>query len=434
MLRSVLLDQLGSRDFLKGLGLADHIFTILAGGRWRWVLFVLAMWPARNVAAQTERFWTEARLRMVREEIEGAGITDKRVIAAVRDTRRHLFVTAAHRKHSYLDMALPIGEGQTISPPFIVAYMTQSLEPRPTDKVLEIGTGSGYQAAVLSPLVAEVYSIEIVEPLGLRAAQVLQRLNYKNVHTKVGDGFQGWVEQAPFDKIIVTCSPEKIPPALIQQLKEGGRMVIPLGERFQQTLYLFKKTNGKLEAEPLEPTFFVPMTGRAEEVRVKKEDTGIPRLVNASFESADDKQLPVGWYYVRQGLVVATSDAVDGQHCLQFQNSIPGRGAQALQAVGIDGRQIRSIDVTAWIRTNDARPGPSPLQLPHIELSFFDEKQAPAGAQVAGPWSGTISWTMKRARIDVPARARLAVFAIGLFGGTGQLDVDGLAVEVAEER
>jgi protein-L-isoaspartate(D-aspartate) O-methyltransferase len=331
-------------------------------------------------------------------------------------------------------MALPIGEGQTISPPFIVAFMTQAIAPRATDKVLEIGTGSGYQAAVLSPLVAEVYSIEIVESLGVRAAQTLQRLKYDNVVTKVGDGFHGWPEYAPFDKIIVTCSPERIPPALVQQLNEGGRMVIPLGERFQQTLYVFQKTNGKLESERLEPTFFVPMTGQAEQVRVKKDDAGIPRLLNASFEATADGDQLVGWYYVRQAEIVAGTEAVDGNRCLRFQNDIPGRGAQALQAVGMDGRKIRTLDLAIWIRAADAHPGQSPQQLPRVELSFFDERQAPAGVHVVGPWHGTIAWTRKNARIEVPARARLAVVAVGMFGGTGQFTVDGMNLAVAQWR
>ena len=371
---------------------------------------------------------------MVREEIESAGVQDTRVLESLRQTRRHLFVPPSQRKLAYFDMALPIGEGQTISPPFIVAYMTQSIEPRSTDKVLEIGTGSGYQAAVLSPLVAEVYSIEIVESLGHKAAQTLQRLKYDNVSTKVGDGFQGWSEHAPFDKIIVTCSPEKIPPALIEQLKDGGRMVIPLGERYQQTLYLFKKQNGKLEAEPLQPTFFVPMTGRAEEIRAKKEDSGVPKLLNGSFESTDDDRQLVGWYYLRQGEIITSADAMDGQRFLQFHNDTPGRGAQVLQAVGIDGQSIKSLEVALWIRADGALPGQSNQQLPHIELSFFDERQAPVGARIAGPWQGTLSWTKKEARIEVPIKAHLAVLAVGMFGGTGQLAVDGITLEVAERR
>lgn len=163
-----------------------------------------------------------ARERMVKMAVTDVGVTTERVVEAMRRTPRHEFVPQAERSKAYLDMALPIGEGQTISSPFIVAYMTESLDPQPTDKVLEIGTGSGYQAAVLSGLVKEVYSIEIVESLGLQAAKDLERLGYENVHTKVGDGYLGWPEHAPFDKIIVTCSPDQVPTPLVEQLREGG--------------------------------------------------------------------------------------------------------------------------------------------------------------------------------------------------------------------
>jgi len=224
------------------------------------------------------------RDKMVDDEIVAAGIKNPRVIAAMRATPRHEFVSASERPLAYVDMALPIGNSQTISPPYVVAYMTEQLDPQPTDKVLEIGTGSGYQAAVLSPLVQDVYTIEIVRPLGERAARTLRRLKYPNVHTRIGDGFAGWADSAPFDKIIVTCSPEKAPPALVAQLKEGGKLIVPVGERYQQTLYLFHKVDGKLAPTALLPTLFVPMTGSAEAGREVKPDPANPRIANGSFE------------------------------------------------------------------------------------------------------------------------------------------------------
>ena len=189
-----------------------HIFACL----------LLTAFPTMLFAQMTEEQFTAARLEMVEVAVVAAGIENEQVIESIRNTRRHEFMPREVRQRAYLDAGIPIGEKQTISSPFIVAYMTESLDPQPTDKVLEIGTGSGYQAAVLSPLVSEVYSIEIVRPLGVRAARTLKKLNYENVFTKIGDGFKGWPDAAPFDKIIVTCSPEDIPQPLIDQLREGG--------------------------------------------------------------------------------------------------------------------------------------------------------------------------------------------------------------------
>ena len=160
---------------------------------------------------------------------------------------------------AYQDGPLPIGYDQTISQPYIVAFMTEQLRLRPGDRVLEIGSGSGYQAAILAELVADVYTIEIVEPLAKTAEATLQRLGYKNVHLKVGDGYKGWPEEAPFDAIIVTCAPDKVPQPLVDQLKDGGCMVIPVGERFAQQLYLLEKKNGQLKESVTLPVRFVPM-------------------------------------------------------------------------------------------------------------------------------------------------------------------------------
>ena len=254
-----------------------HIHSVFAA------LIAPAFCIAVDVQAQQRQNFDEARERMVREDIVDAGIKNDRVIAAMRDTPRHEFVLRKDLPLAYYDMSLPIGDSQTISGPFVVAYMTEHLDPQPSDKVLEIGTGSGYQAAILSPLVKEVYSIEIVESLGNKAARTLKRLKYNNVMTKIGDGYQGWAEHAPFDKIIVTCSPEKVPQPLVDQLKEGGRMVIPVGERYTQELYLLRKKDGKLEQEMLVPTMFVPMTGKAESAREVKPDPANPKLVNSQL-------------------------------------------------------------------------------------------------------------------------------------------------------
>ena len=314
---------------------------------------------------------------MVDEEIVAAGVKNKRVIEAMRNTPRHEFVPLGQRKNAYFDMALPIGEGQTISPPFVVAYMTEAIDPQPTDKVLEIGTGSGYQAAVLSKLVSEVYTIEIVAPLGHKAAKALEKLRYDNVHVKVGDGYQGWPEHAPFDKIIVTCSPEKVPPALVEQLREGGRMVIPVGERYQQTLYLLKKNDGKMVSEALQPTLFVPMTGKAEAGREVLPDPTRPTIENGGFESvAGDPPAPTGWHYQRQLKIVDGKDAPEGERYVTFSNALPGRNSHALQGFAVDGRKVTQLQLSAQVRGQDIRPGQNAQQLPGIVISFYDENRA----------------------------------------------------------
>lgn len=214
-------------------------------------------------------------------------LRDARVLKTMARIPRAEFVPKDYREYAYQDAAIPIGEAQTISPPFIVAYMTETLNPKPTDRVLEIGTGSGYQAAVLSCLVAEVYSIEIVKPLGRKAAETIKKLRYDNVFIKIGDGYQGWPEAAPFDKIIVTCSPEDIPQPLIDQLKDGGKMLIPIGERYLQYFVLCEKKGGELVKTTLTPANFVPMTGEAESLRRELPDPTSPSLIGGGFETVN---------------------------------------------------------------------------------------------------------------------------------------------------
>jgi len=208
--------------------------------------------------------FTAQRQRMVQQQLVTRGINDARVLAAMAKVPREEFVAPESRTASYEDGPLPIGYGQTISQPYIVAFMTEQLHPKLSDRVLEVGTGSGYQAAILAELVSEIYSIEIVQPLAKNAEATLQRLGYKNVHLKIGDGYQGWPEAGPFDAIIVTCAPDKVPQALVDQLKDGGRMVIPVGDRFAQQLYLLEKKDGQLKQSATLPVRFVPMTSEAE--------------------------------------------------------------------------------------------------------------------------------------------------------------------------
>lgn len=228
--------------------------------------------PDVPAAESPEARFTRERERMVTQQLRAPdrGITNQAVLDAMLKVPRHEFVPEHVRADAYEDYPVPIGGGQTISQPFIVAFMTQALEPRPTDRVLEIGTGSGYQAAVLAELVAEVYTIEIVESLARRATTDLKRLGYKNVKVRAGDGFAGWSEAAPFDAVIVTCAPEHVPHPLVEQLRDGGRMIIPVGRSGgDQELYLLVKRGTNVVKRTVLPVRFVPMTGRAETGREK---------------------------------------------------------------------------------------------------------------------------------------------------------------------
>jgi len=222
---------------------------------------------ASPALAVTNDAFSVARQRMVRDQLAGLGrgITNPHVLAVMGKLPRHEFVPDRYRSQAYDDNPLPIGHGQTISQPYIVAFMTEQLDPKPTDRVLEIGTGSGYQAAVLADLVAEVYTIEIVEPLAQRAEADLKRLGYQNVKVRAGDGYKGWSDAAPFDAIIVTCAPDAVPQPLIEQLKDGGRMIIPIGPIWNQELVLLHKENSGLEKRAVLPVRFVPMTGEAQD-------------------------------------------------------------------------------------------------------------------------------------------------------------------------
>lgn len=203
--------------------------------------------------------YSSARENMIKHQIMNRGISDSSVLNAMRTVPRHKFVLKSHLNQAYIDSPLSIGEGQTISQPYIVAFMTEILNLNKSHKVLEIGTGSGYQAAVLAELCDTVYTIEIFESLGEKAAMVLEQLQYNNIKVKIGDGYKGWIEHAPFDRIIVTCAPTHVPKPLQEQLIEGGIMIIPTGAHYAQSLVLLTKKGGKLIRENVLPVRFVPM-------------------------------------------------------------------------------------------------------------------------------------------------------------------------------
>lgn len=377
-----------------------------------------------DLAAQRNVDFKAARQRMVENEIMGAGVQDERVIEAMLQTPRHEFVLPKYRQYAYYDMALPIGGEQTISSPFIVAYMTESLDPQLTDKVLEIGTGSGFQASVLSPLVDEVYTIEIVDSLGRKAARLLKKLKYKNVHVKIGDGFKGWPDNAPFDKIVVTCSPEDVPQPLVDQLREGGRMVIPTGERYQQTLYLFTKKDGQLKKEALRPTLFVPMTGKAEDDRDVMPDPANPVVINGDFEDPTEKDDFVpGWYYGRQLKLVSDDSTPEGKHYVEFANSESGRGSHLLQGLAVDGRAVSRLRLSTNVRVENVKPSSNDT-LPTMMVTFYDQNRRQVGQNWLGPWRGTRDWHSYEKTVRVPPASREAIVRIGLFGATGKASFD----------
>ena len=249
---------------------------------------------------------------------------------------------------------------------------------------------------------------------------------------KIGDGYLGWPEHAPFDKIIVTCSPEKVPQPLIDQLKEGGRMIIPVGERYQQVFHLLKKQDGELINEALRPTLFVPMTGKAEESRQVQPDPLHPKLVNSGFEEViGTSGEPTGWYYVRQMKVVTAADAPEGQNYVTFTNSEPGRGCRAMQGFPIDGRKVHDLELSCMVRGMDIAAGAAPDQSPRVSIVFIDENRAPAGPPLSRSMAGNVPLAAKDRCIKVPARAREGILYIGLLGATGEVSFDDVQIHAA---
>jgi protein-L-isoaspartate(D-aspartate) O-methyltransferase len=243
--------------------LVSPLFYVCHGGcSMNWLQPIQKERP-EAVSTDSAKF-AKRREQMVQEQLQARDIIDVRVLAAMREVPRHEFVPAELVESAYEDNALPLKLGQTISQPYIVAYMTQALELRGTERVLEIGTGSGYQAAVLAKIVPEIYTIEILPELQEQASTILSKLGYRNIHFRVGDGYMGWLEHAPFDRIIVTAAPEKIPQPLIDQLKVGGRLVIPVGTFNQDLIVVEKKESGITSLSTI-PVRFVPMTGKAQQ-------------------------------------------------------------------------------------------------------------------------------------------------------------------------
>ncbi|MDR2116940.1 MAG: protein-L-isoaspartate(D-aspartate) O-methyltransferase [Planctomycetaceae bacterium] len=407
------------------------------------------MTPEQQRVMRLKKFPVQNQAQWMTEHLllPQGGLENSDVIDVMKRIPRHRFVPPLHQSIAYWDQAIAIGHAQTISPPYIVAFMTEQLVPKPDHKVLEIGTGSGYQAAVLSLLVGEVYTIEIVEPLGNRAKKLLEQLGMDNVHVRIGDGYQGWSEAAPFDSIIVTCSPESIPQPLIDQLREGGRMIIPVGERFQQSFYLCKKVNGEIKKERLTQTLFVPMTGEAEEQRVVQPDAQNPVLVGGSFDKVREDGSPVGWHYVRNVEIITVNDAPNGKQIARFtskpetkssannnsanKNQTPPQQqifAQLLQGFAVDGREVSKLKIDYLIcgRQIVARRGH--VMTPTGIISFYDENRRQIDEIMFGSCKGTFTWEKVSREILVKPETREAVLLIGLPFATGQLDVQNITV------
>jgi protein-L-isoaspartate(D-aspartate) O-methyltransferase len=220
-----------------------------------------------------------------------------------------------------------------------------------------------------------------------------------------------------------------VPQPLVEQLKDGGRMIVPVGERYQQVLYLYRKENGKLVSEALRPTLFVPMTGHAEENRQVLPDPAHPKIVNGGFEESPPGNEAGGWHYQRQFEVIADASAPEGKQYVRFTNEQAGRGAQALQGLGVDGRKVAALNVSAWVKANGVRQGQIPEHLPAIGIIFYDERRAQVGHAGIGPWRGTFDWQQQRGVLRVPPNAREAILHVGLLGATGEACFDALTLE-----
>ncbi|MGV3606304.1 MAG: protein-L-isoaspartate O-methyltransferase [Planctomycetaceae bacterium] len=372
-----------------------------------------------------------ARQRMVREEIEAQGIKNAALLDAMREVPRDQFIPTHRRNVAYLNVAITYGDGHVVLPPLVIAHAIEQLDPKLNDKVLVIGTGTGYSTALLSRMSKEVFSIEIDRATALTAEETLRRLKYSNIQLKVGDGFEGWKEHAPFQKIIVECSPDTVPPALIEQLDEGGSLLIPVGDDYDQTMYLMKKVNGQLETVSMWPTLLVPMKGRAEELRSSSsEKPRPPSINNGGFEEIvpGSDNLPAHWTYVRQAKVIEGERFPEGNRALQFLNDTPGHLSTAIQAFPVDGKSVSEITLSFRVWGKEIRPGLTRQQLPRLEVRFFDEKRRPCGGDWVGGWFLTFDWVQKTRRFSVPRQAKFAIVQIGLDGATGEIRFDDLRI------
>lgn len=393
------------------------------------LMWLLSVQP---VAAQSGlRELLEARRRMVSEEIEAQGIENERLLEAMREVPREQFLPLPKRKLAYLNVVVTFGDGQVILPPLVTAHLIEQLNPQKNDKVLVIGAGSGYSTALLSRMCREVDAVEIDPAIAKTAEEVFARLKFTNIKMRVGDGFEGWKEHAPYQRIIVECSPENVPQPLVDQLAEGGVLLVPVGDEFDQTMHLCQKENGKLTTLSLWPTLLLPMKGKAEELRSQSATPRDPALLNGGFEELvpSTKDVPASWAYVRQGRAIADSSCPEGSNSLSFINVTPGVAATALQAFPVDGKKISELAIACKIWGKEVRPGQNRQQLPRVEVRFFDEKRRLVGGDWMGGWNMTFDWVKKDHVFAVPRQAKFAVIRIGLGGAVGEIRFDDFKLE-----
>jgi protein-L-isoaspartate(D-aspartate) O-methyltransferase len=365
---------------------------------------------------------------MVENDLAREGIRSESLLYTMGSIPRHLFCPAEWRASAYADQSIPIGEKQTMLSPFFVAYMIEKLDPHRDDRVLEIGTGSGYQSAVLSRLSKEVYTIEIIEALGKKAAGLLKQQGYRNVYPHIGDGYRGWPENAPFDKIILTCAPDDVPQPLVDQLREGGKLIVPMGQGFDQKLYLFEKRDGKLISTKLFlfPLSFAPMRGISGANRENHADPARPTIRNGGFEEEEGGH-PKRWHYQRQ-ITYESGEAPEGKSFITFTNREPGRAATALQGIAVDGTQVTALRIDVQVKGQNLKFGETPLERPSLTVQFYDAEQRPLENVIIGPWEGDFAWTQVSKVVPVPARAHGAILRVGLNGAKGSLSVDDVQV------
>ena len=394
-------------------------------------------------SAQSLRDWRELASEMVDKEIVAAGVTNERVIRAMRDTPRHEFVPANQRRvrlsrHGPADRRRPDDLAAVHRGLHDAGDRSAAHRPRAGDRHRQRLPGGRAQPA--GERRVHDRDRRAAQPAARRAT--LKRLGYKNVFTRAGDGYKGWPEAAPFDKIIVTCSPEEVPQPLVDQLREGGLMIIPVGERYQQNLYLMRKVSGKLKSEALRATLFVPMTGEAEAQRAVKPDpeesTNRQRQLRRRARRRRRQQAngrtakePAGWHYQRQlTLQAECADAPDGKSYVTFHNAEPGRGSHALQGFAVDGREVSTLRLILLGPRRQHPPRRASQTNCRRSSSRSTTSAARRSAKNRSAHSPAPSLGVDEDKsLRVPLRAREAILRIGLLGAVGELSLDDLRLQ-----